>query len=67
MTGRIRIIRHEAVPKCGRYEVCFPDGRPSEYFYWDDIPGRRLQPGIVKAAQTFARVEQPRLDARSRR
>jgi hypothetical protein len=73
MKGRIRIIRHEAVPKCGSYEVRFPDGRPSKYFYWDDIPGRRLQPGIVnssaakQAAQTLARVEQLKLDARSRR
>ena len=39
---RIRIIRHEVVPKCGSYEVRFSDGRPSKYFYWEDIPGRRL-------------------------
>jgi hypothetical protein len=36
MIGRIRIIPHEAVPLCGSYEVRFPDGRPSRYFYWDD-------------------------------
>jgi hypothetical protein len=40
----IRLIKHEAVPKCGGYEVRFPDGKPSKYFYWDDIPGRRLRP-----------------------
>jgi hypothetical protein len=26
MTDRIRIIRHEVVPKCGSYEVRFSDG-----------------------------------------
>jgi hypothetical protein len=43
-TDRIRIIKHEAVKDCGSFEVRFPDGRPSQYFYWDDIPGRRLRP-----------------------
>jgi hypothetical protein len=42
MTDRIRILKHEAVPTCGSYEVHFPDGRPSRYFYWDDVPSRRL-------------------------
>ena len=27
MTDRIRIIKHEAVPDCGSYEVRFADGR----------------------------------------
>jgi hypothetical protein len=40
----IRIIKHEAVPDCGSFEVRFPDGRPSQYFYWDDLPGRRMRP-----------------------
>lgn len=44
MTDRIRIIKHEAVPLCGSFEVRYPDGRPSQYFYWDDIPARRLRP-----------------------
>ena len=39
----VRIIKHEAVPGCGSFEVRFPD-RPSTYFYWDDIPARRLRP-----------------------
>jgi hypothetical protein len=58
---QIRLIKHEAVPKCGSYEVRFVDGRPSRYFYWDDIPGRRLRPDLVdgataeQAAKTFAR------------
>jgi hypothetical protein len=40
----VRIIKHEAVADCGSFEVRFPDGRPSQYFYWDDIPARRLRP-----------------------
>ena len=62
MTDRIRIIRHEPAPKCGSYEVRFPDGRPSKYFYWEDIPGRRLSPDqadskqALEEAKTFARA-----------
>jgi len=44
MSDRIRIIEHEAVPQCGSFEVRFPDDRPSQYFYWDDLPNRRLRP-----------------------
>ena len=44
MTDRIRILKHEAVPQCGSFEVQFPDGRESVYFYWDDLPSRRLRP-----------------------
>jgi hypothetical protein len=44
MTDRIRVIKHEAVPDCGSFEVRYPDGRPSQYFYRDDIPARRLRP-----------------------
>ena len=57
----IRLIKHEAVPKCGSYEVRFSDGRPSKYFYWDDEPSRRLRPEMVgskealEAAKAFAR------------
>ena len=53
MIGRIQIIRHEAVPKCGSYEVRFPDGRPSKFFYWEDIPGRRLGPDQVDSFQAL--------------
>jgi hypothetical protein len=44
MTDRIRILKHEVVPDCGSFEVRFPDGRPSQYFYFDDLPSRRLRP-----------------------
>ena len=62
----IRIIKHEAVPKCGSYEVRFSDGRPSKYFYWEDIPGRRLRSDqadsfqALKDAKAFARAERDR-------
>jgi hypothetical protein len=64
----VRLIKHEAVPKCGSYEVRFPDGRPSRYFYWDDLPSRRLRPEIVPSetaleqAMALARAERERLN-----
>jgi hypothetical protein len=70
MTDRIRIIPHEVVPLCGSFEVRFPDGRPSRFFYWDDIPGRRLRPDLVdsatakRGAKAFARAEQSELETR---
>jgi hypothetical protein len=57
----IRVIKHEAVAKCGSYEVRFPDGRPSRYFYFEDLPGRRLRPEhltseeALQQAKAFAR------------
>jgi hypothetical protein len=42
MTDRIRIIPHalRSIPDSGSFEVWFADGRPSQYFYWDDNRGR---------------------------
>ena len=60
----VRLIKHEAVPKCGSFEIRFPDGRPSRFVYWDDIPGRRLRPDMVdsavaeRVAKIFAWAEQ---------
>ncbi|OAF05480.1 hypothetical protein AYJ54_00815 [Bradyrhizobium centrolobii] len=57
----VRIIKHEAVPDCGSFEVRFADGRESRFFYWDDIAGRRLRPEqgdqetAKEQAQEFAR------------
>jgi hypothetical protein len=45
MSG-IHIIKHEAVAGCGSYEVRVPIGR-SRYFYFEDDPGRRLQPELM--------------------
>jgi len=64
----IRLIKHEAVPDCGSFEVRFPDARKSQYFYWDDIPGRRLRPDLLtgeqalQEARTLARGEQEKLE-----
>jgi hypothetical protein len=53
----IRLIKHEAVPKCGSYEVRYSDGRPSHFFYWDDIPGRRLNPALVDGQTALERAK----------
>ena len=64
--ARIRIIKHEAVPMCGSFEVCFPDGRASRFFYWDDVPGRRTRRELLTSeealerAKAFARAERDR-------
>jgi hypothetical protein len=55
----IRLIKHEAVPKCGSFEVRFPDGKPSRHFYWEDEPSRRLREQMtseqaLKQTQAFA-------------
>ncbi|WP_027568388.1 hypothetical protein [Bradyrhizobium sp. URHA0013] len=52
----VRIRKHEAVPQCGSYEVCFDDGRPSVYFYWDDVAGRRLGPDRLTGAEALERA-----------
>ena len=63
IANRIRIIRHSAVPDTGSYEVKFADGRPSQFFYFDDVAGRRLRPDIftseqaLEAARALARAE----------
>ena len=62
--ARIRITRHEAVPKTGSFEVRFADGRPSLYFYWDDIAGRRLRPEMLTSEQA---LEQAKAYARAER
>ena len=41
MANRVRIIKHEAVPRCGSFEVRFTDGRASKFFYWDDAAAAR--------------------------
>jgi hypothetical protein len=64
MTNRIRIVKHEAVPKSGRLEVWFADGRQSKFFCFDDIPGRRLRPDILTSDQA---LEQAKALARAER
>jgi len=62
--ANVRLIKHEVVPKCGSYEVRFmDDDRPSRYFYWGDVAGRRLRPeqldgeAALEEAKAFARAE----------
>ena len=61
--GRRRIIKHEAVPKTGSFEFRFSGERPNVYYYWDDVPGRRLgseqmdSQRALEAAKTLARSE----------
>jgi len=42
---------------CGSFEVRFSDGRPSRYFCWDDIPGRRLNPDLVDSEKALERAK----------
>jgi hypothetical protein len=69
---RDRVIKHEAVSLCGSYEIRFPDGRPSRFVYWDDVPGRRMRPDLVdravaeRVAKIFARAEQHALNLAQR-
>ena len=63
--GSARLIKHEAVPKSGSFEVRFPDGKPSKFFYWDDVAGRRRPEQMTREkpleqAKAFARAEQDR-------
>jgi hypothetical protein len=53
----IRIIRNEAIPLCGSYEVRFADGRPSRYFYWDDMTGGRLRPEMLTSEQALEQAK----------
>jgi hypothetical protein len=46
MSDRVRIIKHEVVVDCGSSRMRIP-GRPSQYFYWDDLPSRRLRPDTL--------------------
>jgi len=58
MTALITIKKHEAVPDTGSYEVRFADDRPSVYFYWDGLPGRRLQPDLLTRSEAEARPKE---------
>ena len=51
MTDRIRILKHEAIPGRGSYEVRI-EGQASRYFYFDDLPGRRRREYLPLLAST---------------
>jgi hypothetical protein len=52
-----RIIKHEVVPGCGSYDVRFADGQGSKFFYWDDLPSRRLRPEILTREAALEQAE----------
>ena len=56
MINRIRIIKHEVTPDCGSYEVQIP-GRPSKYFYWDEVPARRLRENLSEREQALDKAK----------
>jgi hypothetical protein len=64
----VHLRKNEAVQDCGSYEVWFDDGRPSKFFYFADLPNRRLRPDIMTkaqaadAAQVFARAEREKME-----
>jgi|tagenome__1003787_1003787.scaffolds.fasta_scaffold11343357_1 hypothetical protein len=71
---KIRLLKHSLapeVPDSGSYEVRFPDGRPSVFFYFDDNPGRasitqRMSSEEAgRQAQELARLEQEKLERES--
>ena len=47
------IIRHEGVNDAGSYEVKFSDGRPPEFFNWDDGP---IRPDNVTSEQALEKA-----------
>jgi len=56
------MIKHEAVPQTGSFEVRFSNGRLSRYYYWDDVAGRMLSSEQMDSqqalpAKAFARSE----------
>jgi hypothetical protein len=53
----VGLIKHEAVPNCGSYEVRYSDGRPSRFFYWDDLASRRLDPNTLTCEQALERAK----------
>ena len=53
----VRIIKHEAIPQTGSYEVRYSDGRPSVYHYFDDNPGRRSITGKMTSEQALEQAK----------
>jgi hypothetical protein len=62
----IRIIKHEAVKDCGSFEVRFPDGRPSRFYYRDDLPSRQLNPETLDRETALEKAKAVARAARQR-
>ena len=56
----VRIFPHapEGIPECGSFEVWFADGRPSRYFYWDNLAGRRSVTGKPTRDEALAQAKE---------
>jgi len=71
MLDRIRIIPHEAVPKCGSYEVRFPDGRPSRFYTGTTLPaggsGQICSPAGKRSPMRGRLLEASRTRSRERK
>ena len=63
----IRVIKREVVPQTGSFGVRFSDRRSSVFFYWDDVPARRLSSQqmdsnrALEAAKALARSERDKI------
>ena len=63
----VRLNKHQVIPNCGSFEIWFPDGRPPQYFYSDDLTSRRLRPDLLTSdvalerAKAVARAERKRM------
>jgi hypothetical protein len=55
--AQMRLIKHERTPQSASYEVRFADGRPSQYFCWDDLPSRRLDPNTLTGEQALEQAK----------
>jgi hypothetical protein len=58
---QVRLIKHEAVPRCGSFQVRFSNGFPSQYFYWDDEPGRCLRRAALAPHHSPSRRDHSRM------
>jgi hypothetical protein len=55
--AHVRIIKNEAFAGCVSFEVRYADGRPSQYFYFDDLPSRRLRPETLDRATALEKAK----------
>ena len=65
MSDRVRVIQHGVVPGRGRFEVKIP-GQPSRFFYFDDLPSRRLSLRTLDRATAMDRARSVARDAEER-
>ena len=64
---RVLLIPHEAIPESGSFEVRYPDGRQSEYFYFEDNPAPHAPPWSISASGRKVTLRERVLAMRHRR